>query len=80
MIFHAKVGKGGINLHINSLHASSDFCCRLITFANSLDPDQDRHSGSKQCDALKEFCEKLILIKVSGRQQQHRKITEHTKS
>ena len=23
--------------------ASDDFCRRLITFANSLDPDQDRH-------------------------------------
>ena len=25
--------------------ASSDFCRLLITFANSLDPDQDRHNG-----------------------------------
>ena len=25
----------------NSLPASSDFCCLLITFANSLDPDPD---------------------------------------
>ena len=27
---------------INSFHASSNFCCLLITFANSLDPDQAR--------------------------------------
>ena len=31
-------------LAINSFFASGDFCCLLITFANSLDPDQDRHS------------------------------------
>ena len=28
--------------NINSLDASSDFCHLLITFANSLDPDQYR--------------------------------------
>ena len=28
--------------HLNSLLASGDFCHLLITFANSLDPDQDR--------------------------------------
>ena len=28
----------------NSLPASGDFCCLLITFANSLDPDQDRQN------------------------------------
>ena len=28
----------------NSFHATRDFCRLLITFANSLDPDQDRHS------------------------------------
>ena len=27
--------------YFNSLHASSDYCCLLITFANSLDPDED---------------------------------------
>ena len=27
----------------NSFPASGDFCCLLITFANSLDPDQDQH-------------------------------------
>ena len=28
----------------NSFLASSDFCCLLITFANSLDPDQDQQN------------------------------------
>ena len=27
----------------NSVSASGNFCRLLITFANSLDPDQDRH-------------------------------------
>ena len=29
---------------LNSLPASVDFCCLLITFANSLDPDQARQN------------------------------------
>ena len=28
----------------NSFHASGDFCHLLITFANSLDPDQERQN------------------------------------
>ena len=28
---------------LNSLFADDDFCHLLITFTNSLDPDQDRH-------------------------------------
>ena len=28
----------------NYFHASGDFCRLLITFANSLDPDQDRQN------------------------------------
>ena len=35
----------------NSLPTRGDFCCLLITFANSLDPDQSR-SGSKLFDTL----------------------------
>ena len=27
-----------------SFFARGNFCCRLITFANSLDPDQDRQN------------------------------------
>ena len=31
--------------HFNSFHSSTDFCGRLlITFANRLDPDQDRQN------------------------------------
>ena len=31
-------------LCFKSLPASVDFCCRLITFANILDPDQDHQN------------------------------------
>ena len=31
-------------VRVNSLLASSKFCHLLITFANSLDPDQDRQN------------------------------------
>ena len=34
--------KHQVVLPFNSLPASGDFCCLLITFANSLDPDQAR--------------------------------------
>ena len=34
----------------NSLPASSDFCHLLITFANSLDPDQARHNVGPDLD------------------------------
>ena len=34
-------GISGFNMtRVNSFHTSADFCCLLITFANSLDPDQ----------------------------------------
>ena len=35
----------------NSFLASSDFCNLLITFANSLDPDQDRQNVSVFCQS-----------------------------
>ena len=35
---------GCLVLHNNSFLARGDFCHLLILFANSLDPDQDRHS------------------------------------
>ena len=31
-------------MRFNSFLASSDFCCLLITFTNSLDPDQDQQN------------------------------------
>ena len=35
---------------VNSLFPWGNFCCRLITFANSLDQDQDRHSVCPDLD------------------------------
>ena len=35
---------------LNSFHASGNFCYLLITFANSLDPDQGRHSVGPDLD------------------------------
>ena len=65
----------------NSFHAGGDFCRLLITFTNSLDPDQDRHVGPDLDPnrlALKVFqkrifCKKLILKKDSRRQNQDAK-------
>ena len=43
MIFSFALLSGGLGpLDFNSLLASIDFCCLLITFANSLAPDQDQ--------------------------------------
>ena len=36
----------------NSVHASGDFCRLLITFANSLDPDQDRQHVGPDVDPI----------------------------
>ena len=36
----------------NSLHASGEFCCLLITFANSLDPDQDQQNVGSDLDPI----------------------------
>ena len=45
--------------------ASGNFCQLLITFANSLDPDQDRHNVGHDLDpnclTLMVFSKKLIL-------------------
>ena len=35
---------------LNSLPARGDFCCLLITFANSLDPDQARQNAGHDLD------------------------------
>ena len=35
---------------INSLPTRGDFCCQLITFANSLDPDQARPNVGPDLD------------------------------
>ena len=39
----------------NSLSARDDFCCLLITFANSLDPDQARQYVGPDLDPSKMF-------------------------
>ena len=35
---------------LNTFLASGDICCLLLTFTNSLDPDQDRHSVGSDLD------------------------------
>ena len=35
---------------LNSLSANGDFYCLLITFTNSLDPDQDRQNVGPDLD------------------------------
>ena len=62
---------------------SGDFCRLLIIFPNSLDPDQDGHNVGPDLDpncstlliSLPDFfffLEKIILKKVSRRQQQEK--------
>ena len=69
-------------LSFNYFLACGDFCHLLITFVNSLDPDQD---GSKPFDTSKVFLnvflkKELILKIVSRRQQKHENFTQHAKS
>ena len=58
-----------ITIHINSFPASGDFCRLLITFANSLDPDQARQNVGPELDPkqfgtlmlfMEEFLKKFI--------------------
>ena len=58
---------------INSLPASSYFCCLLITFANSFGPDQYRYTVGPDLDRklfaalivfLREFFENVNFDKV----------------
>ena len=59
---------------LNSFLAGGEFCCLLITFANSLDPDQDRlnvgpdlvPNGLTLIMVLKEFFEKVNFQKKSA--------------
>ena len=58
----------------NSFLASSEFCCLLIAFTNSLDPNQDRQNVGPDLDPnyltfivfLKEFFEKVEFGKKSA--------------
>ena len=56
---------------------SGDFCCLLITFSNSLDPDQDRHDICPDLNTnhltLIVF-QKEVFEKVSRRQEKHEKL------
>ena len=61
-------------IYINTFLASSDFCCLLITFANSLDPDQYGHTVGSDLDqkpfvtlcSSKNVFEKVNFEKVSS--------------
>ena len=54
-------------MRVNSFLASTEFCCLLITFTNSLDPNQDQQNVGPDLDPncltlivfLKEFFEKV---------------------
>ena len=69
------------NLRLNSFPASGNFYCLLITFGNSLDPDQKcwAWSGSKLFDTLmvflKDFYKKVNFKKKSPHNKKACKIT-----
>ena len=61
-----------ISQFINSFLASGDFCHLPITFANSLDPDEDRHNvgpdldkNGLYSDTVNFFLIKLVLKNVN---------------
>ena len=72
---------------VNSFPASGDFCCLLITFANSLDPDQARqkvgHNRNPKCLTLmvflKDFFEKVNFKNNPQTPKKAGKITQHAK-
>ena len=47
---HMLPEKARTSLSINSLNASHNFCHLLITYANSLDPDQDQQNVGPDLD------------------------------
>ena len=49
-LFANIIQKSGTEIHLNTFLASSDFCRLLITFAYSLNPDQDRQNVSRDLD------------------------------
>ena len=74
---------------LNSFLANDDFCRLFITFANSLDADQDRLNVGpdlvRTCSTLivflKEFFEKVFVYEKSQHTSiKGRKITQHAKS
>ena len=54
-ILHGVISLPDATSYDNSVFASGVLCCLLITFANSLDPDQDGHYKSS-CLLLKWHC------------------------
>ena len=50
-------------LRVNSFLASDDFCSLLITFANSLDRDQDQRSIGPDVDPSKPFDTLIVFLK-----------------
>ena len=56
----------------NSFLASGDFCYQLITFANSLDPDQECWSWSGSVSKPFHSPIELVLKKASRRQQKQK--------
>ena len=72
--FSIKLESASENL-INSFFASGDFCCLLIMFANSLDPNHDQHltecpswSGTKAFDTLIVFLKEFFLKQIDRKQ------------
>ena len=73
---------------VNFFLASSDFCHLLITFANSLDPDQDGQNVGSDLDPnrltlmlfLKEFFEKVNFENSQQTTTKARNITQDASS
>ena len=51
-----------MELILNSLLASSDFCHLLIIFANSVDPDQDQENFKINCFLKKKSLKNAIRV------------------
>ena len=75
------IGTLGKILYFISYSTSVDFCRLLVTFANSLDPDQARQNVQPDLDPnclmvfLKDFFfKKLIKIKICRQQKKHAKL------
>ena len=72
-----KKKKNSLNVILtnNSFLAKRDFCRLLITFTNSLNPDQDRQNVGPDLDpnclTLILFLKETFERKVSRRQQKH---------
>ena len=50
LTLQSQVSMNDVSISFNSFLASGDFCCLLITFSNSLDPDQDQLSIGQDLD------------------------------